>query len=176
MYDIKVEGDHGYRVGTQGLLVHNASVGDSPRPPANATNCVAEVTTATATIFILKNTSKENNFIYGELVEGDEVSFLIENLPADKTGCPGHWLFDKMMGHFGSSVNAVLGNWTYGSNLAKVNSLTLGGSMTVEQAATQTFTGSNAALFGFTKVVIDPNKPPKGTPGHYIDIYLKFTK
>ena len=176
VYNIEVEGVRSYPVGTQGLLVRNALVRETPCPPVGTTNCDAEVTTATATAFILNNTLKTNNFIYGELVNGGEISYIIENLPADKTGCPGYWLFDKMMVHFGSSVNAVQGNWTYGSNLAKVNSLTAGGAMTVEEAAPQTFTGSNAALFGFTKVVIDPNKPPEGTPGNYTDMYLKFTK
>ena len=175
VYDIEVEGT--LLLGwNRGLLVHTASVGEKPRPPAGTTNCDPEVTAATATVFILKNTSKANNFIYEELVNGGEVSYIIENLPADKTGCPGYWLFDKMMAHFGSSVNAVQGNWTYGSNLAKVNTLTAGGAMTVEQAVTQTFTGSNAALLGFTKVVMDPDKPPQGTPGNYTEIYLKFTK
>ena len=48
--------------------------------------------------------------------------------------------------------------------------------MTVEQAATQTFTGTNAALFGFRKVIIDPSRPPQGTPGAYTSVHLKFTK
>ena len=58
-------------------------------------------------------------------------------------------MFLKMMAHFGSGLKAVQGNWTYGSNLATINSLTALPAMTIEQAATQTFTGMNAALFGF---------------------------
>ncbi len=176
VFNIEVDGDHCYRVGEQGLLVHNASVGDMPTPPSGATNCNPTVTTATPTEYILTNCLKAQNFIYGELVAGGEVSYIIENLPADKTGCPGYWMFAQMMMHFGSSVNAVQGNWTYGSNLAKINSLTTGGAMTIEQAAPQTFTGTNAGLFGFTKVVLDPANPPQGTPGAYTKIYLKFTK
>ena len=151
-----------------------ASVGDKPTPPRGNTSCDGIVTIATPTEYILKNRLKAQNFIYGELLAGGEVSYIIENLPADKMGCPGYWIFAQMMAHFGNNVNAVQGNWTYGSNLAKVNSLTAGSAMTIERAATQTFTGTNAALFGFTKVIVDPHNPPQGTPGNYTSIYLKF--
>ena len=99
--------------------MHNASVGDKPTAPSGSTNCDPAVTTATATEYLLKNCLKQQNFIYGELVIGDEVSYIIENLPADKMGCPGYWMFAQMMMHFGSKATAVQGNWTYGSNLAK---------------------------------------------------------
>lgn len=156
--------------------MHLASVGDKPTPPNTSQGCDATVTTATATEYLLANSLKGQNFLYAELVAGGEVSFVIENLPADGTGCPGHWMFAQMMLHFGTQVNAVQGNWTYGSNLAKVNSLTAGSAMTIEQAATQTFTGINAGVFGFANVILDPINPPQGIPGAYTRIHLRFTK
>src|SRR4051794_30983003 len=72
------------------------SVGPVPAP-VGTTNCCPEVRKASATEFELVNPSKQSNFILGELVSGGEVSFIVENLPKDGTGCPGKWMFDQMM-------------------------------------------------------------------------------
>ena len=82
-------------------------------------------------------------------------------------------MFAQMMAHFGGSVTAVQGSWTFGTNLATVNTLTQGG-MTLESAVLQTKTAGYARTAGFTNVTVDPKTA--GTPGAYTAIYVKFTK
>jgi len=106
--------------------VPNASTG-SICGPQNTVDCDPELTKATASEFELRNKKKPRNFVAGEIVSGGQLSFIIENLPNDGKGCPGKWLFDTMMHHFGSSVTGIQGNWTYGVNLATVNNLTAKG-------------------------------------------------
>lgn len=137
-------------------------------------NCDPSIEKATAAEFILKNKRKVHNFVYGELVGGGELSFIIENLPKDGTGCPGWWLFDMMMQHFGASVTAIQGNWTYGDNLAAVNRLTAGSAMILEEAAKQGPTGKYAATWNFTKVGVQPQTT--GTPGNYVRVHVLFKK
>src|SRR4051812_5682416 len=103
----------------QGSSVDNASANPLGFP-AGAVDCESVIETATTTEFLLKNQKKAHNFIWGELVGGGQLSFIVENLPKDGTGCPGRWMFEVMMQHFGSSVTAIQGNWTYGDNLAAV--------------------------------------------------------
>jgi hypothetical protein len=80
--------------------------------PQGVVSCDPEIETATATEFLLKNKKKTLNFIWGELVSGGQLSFIVENLPKDGTGCPGRWMFDVMVQHFGTNVTAIQGNWT----------------------------------------------------------------
>jgi hypothetical protein len=111
VYNFAVEGDYCFRVGQKELLVHKASVGDKPCPPITATMCDPEVTSASPTHFELLNHAKPDNFIEGILVSGGELQFLIENLPKTQptTGCPGYWMFQQMLDHFGASVLAIKG-------------------------------------------------------------------
>ena len=124
VYNIEVEGSHCYRGGESGVLVHNLSTGPIPAP-SGATNCCPEIKKATATQFELVNPSKQSNFIIGELVSGGQLSFIIENLPktTPQTGCPGQWMFQQMMTHFGASVTAIQGNWigALSDNLIAIN-------------------------------------------------------
>jgi hypothetical protein len=143
-------------------------------PPPGTRNCDPEIVAATDVLFLLKNKKKPRNFIWGELVTGGELSFLIENLPKDGTGCPGKWMFEQMMQHFGVRVAAIQGNWTYGDNLATVNQLTAGGVLTLEEAAKQGPTGRYATAWGFTKVEVLPQT--LGSPGHYSQVYVLFKK
>jgi hypothetical protein len=142
--------------------------------PAGSVSCEPDVVTASATEFLLTNKKKPQNFIYGELVSGGQLSFVIENLPKDRTGCPGWWMFEVMMQHFGSSVTAIQGNWTYGDNLVTVNRLTTGGAMTVEEAARQGPTGRYATTWGFNQVQVLPQTT--GAPGSYSRVYVLFQK
>lgn len=141
---------------------------------AAPTDCEPVIETATATIFVLKNSKKPQNFVYGELIAGGELSFIIENLPKDGTGCPGWWMFGERMRHFGGGVTAVQGNWTYGDNLAAVNRLTAGGAMTLETAAALGPTGKYAAAWGFTRIRVLPQT--NGTPGNYSRVHVLFEK
>jgi len=82
-------------------------------------------------------------------------------------------MFETMMNHFGTVVNGIQGNWTYGDNLAIVNSLTASGSV-LEEAAKQGPTGKYAAAWGFCQVQVLPQT--QGTPGKYTCVYVLFKK
>jgi hypothetical protein len=168
--------------------VHKASVGDHPCPPEGTANCEAEVMEASQTAFHLVNPKKPQNYIYGEVDLGGVLDFIVYNLPADKTGCPGRWMFQQMLGHFHAvltTIDAIGGNWSGPStNLIKVNALTAGNAMTLEEAAKRTNTGQYATLdAGYLNTSIlypDPSKPgsmgTRGTPGNYTSVHVRFTK
>jgi hypothetical protein len=82
-------------------------------------------------------------------------------------------MFHQMMRHFGPSVTAIQGNWTYGDNLAKVNLLTAGG-LALKEAARQSFTGKRAADWGFVTVHALPKT--QGIPGQYARVHVLFVK
>ena len=159
------------------MLVPSLSAGPMPAP-SGATDCRPGVKKATASEFELVNPSKPSNFIIGELVSGGQLSFIVENLPkaSPRTGCPGRWMFQQMMTHFGATVTAVQGNWVGASsdNLAAVNRLTAGGAMTVEQAAKQTWTGRRAGDHGFAQVRVVGT--PTGARGRYTRVHVLLTK
>ena len=97
--------------------MHNTRTGPIPAP-AGSTDCFPEITVATATDFELTNTSPaktgpgNSNFILGSVGNG-VLTFVVENLPKTNppTGCPGVWMFNVMMDHFGASVTAIKGTW-----------------------------------------------------------------
>ncbi len=154
-----------------GDVVPNTSKGPIGSPQS-AMDCDPEIRTSTAAEFELRNKIKAGNFIIGELVSGGELSFIIENLPKDGTGCPGKWMFDTMMQHFGSAVNGIQGNWTYGVNLATVNDLTAKGA-SLEEAAKQTYTAMRARDWAFSNVRVVQSM---GSPGSYSRVNVIFTK
>lgn len=139
-------------------------------------SCEPSVEIATPTEFLLRNKKKPQNFICGELVGGGELSFIVENLPKDGMGCPGWWMFGEMMTHFGTAVHAIQGNWISltSDNLIMVNRLTAGGTMSVEDAAKQTWTGLQANRWRFTRVRLVGT--PVGTAGNYSKVHVLFTR
>jgi uncharacterized protein (DUF779 family) len=150
--------------------VSNALVGLIPTP-SGAAKCQPDVRIATATQFELVNPLKHSNFIIAELV-GGRLSFMVENLPKDRTGCPGRWMFDQMMAHFGTSVICVEGNWVgpVSDNLIELNRLTAHG-VPIEEAAKQTWTGRRAIDWHFTQVRIEV---ANGTAGMYTLVVAVF--
>jgi hypothetical protein len=140
-------------------------------PPTGVTACQPTVVAATPTEYVLQNPLKSQNFVWGELVGAGELTFVVENLPKDGTGCPGWWLFEQVIRHFGAAVRAIQGNWTYGDNLAAVNALTAAG-QTVRQAALQTKTGQYASGYNFTVVQLIQ---AVGVPGAFTEIRVLFT-
>jgi hypothetical protein len=142
--------------------------------PEGSTNCHPQVQKATTTEYLLVNPAKPSNFIIGELVSGGQLSFIVENLPKDGTGCPGTWLFKQLMEHFGSSVTAIQGNWVgpTSDNLQKVNQFTATG-MTLEAAAEETGTGKRAKEWGYPQV---EEVNHQGTPGNYARVHVLFKK
>jgi len=167
-----VDGDPCSKFVQKGQQVQNSLTGPTTAP-SDSTNCCPEGTAASLTEFRLENKNKANNFIWGELLIGGMLSFIVENQPADGMVCSGQWLFDQMLTHFGSNVNAILRSWTYGVNLAKVNNLAAGGIVSVEDAAKQTWTRLRAAHWLFTQVEVISTT---GKPGHYINIQVRFRK
>jgi hypothetical protein len=169
-------------------MLVNASVGDNPCPPEGATTCEPTIVEASQTVFHLVNPKKEQNYIYGEVDVSGVLDFLVYNLPADHTGCPGRWMFQQMLAHFQripTTITAIAGNWSgQSTNLVKVNTLTAGNAMTLEDAAKLTNTGQYATLdAGYTNVTIlypDPSQPgsigTRGTPGNYTSVHVRFTK
>jgi hypothetical protein len=157
--------------------VHPASVGPASAP-SNLPGCHPQVNVADPAAFELVNPVRASNFILAEVVNG-ESTFVVENLPrtTPRTGCPGWWLFAVMMDHFqaaGTVIDAVLGNWTYGDNLAAVNRLTGGpNGMTLEQAARQTTTATYAAARQYTNVSV---VSAAGVPGQYTRVRVRFTR
>lgn len=154
-----------------------------PDPPAGTISvppgivaCAPEVRISTANEFYVQNINKVNNFIIGELEQGSQLSFIVENLPKDGIGCPGKWLFDKMMEHYGAAVTAIQGNWvsaTTSDNLIKINQITVAGSQSVDAAAKDTWTGKRAGEWGFVQVEV---LEQIGTPGQYSKVRVLFKK
>jgi hypothetical protein len=177
VYNVQVEGSQANRVGARDVLVLNAT-GTPVSGPSGTTDCCPDIQQATATEFVLVNPSKKSNFVIGELVSGGQLSFVVENLPKTnpQTGCPGRWMFQQMMMHFGTIVTAIQGNWLGASsdNLRAINRLTAAGAMTIEEAAKQTWTGMRAQDYGYAQVRISGT--PMGAPGNYTSVHVVFTK
>jgi hypothetical protein len=144
--------------------------------PAGSTECDPEVRTATTTKFYLQNKKKPNNFIIGELEQGGQLSFIVENLPKDGKGCPGKWMFAKMMEHLGTAVNAIQGNWvsaTTSDNLITINQRTAGGALATQEAAKETWTGKRAKEWGYLQVEV---LEEVGVPGNYSRVRVLFKR
>src|SRR4051812_13076647 len=134
--------------------------------------CDGEILAATDFEFSLKNRLKPGNFIWGILDDRGELVFWVENVPKDGTGCPGWWLFDRMMEHFGDRVVAIQGNWTYGDNLAAVNRLT-GSGVSLESAAVQAPTGRYAAAHGIGRATVIA---AAGVAGAHVSVRVRFER
>ena len=149
------------------------SVGPIPAP-SGTTNCSPKVNRATATEFELHSPAKVSNFIIGELRTGGQLAFIVENLPKDGTGCPGKWMFNEMMNHFGSSVTGVYGFWVgaISDNLKEVNRLTAAG-RPLEEAAKNTWTGKRAADWGYNQVQV---LATEGATGGYTKVHVLFER
>src|SRR5207302_1998830 len=147
----------------------------APCPPSGAVDCEPEVQTATSTLYILQNKKKQLNFIRAEITAMGYFKFYVENLPKDKTGCPGWWLFQVAWDCFVQeqkvTIKGVRGDWTFGDNLKTVNDLTAGNTMTLEEASKQTWTYQQAKSKGFVNYhYLDSD----GNPGQYTDVQVLF--
>ena len=117
--------------------------------------------------FVLSGAGK-NNFIYAELGKNGVIDFAIE--AAKGASIRGRNLFKAMMTHYGPSVKGIAGNWTYGTNLAKVNELTRNG-MSLQKAISHTWTSGQAAKYGFSTARVTE---AIGSPGNYTTIRAVF--
>jgi hypothetical protein len=108
--------------------------------------------------------------IMATLSQAGVLEFGIEAGPASNVR--GTEMFKRMMQHFGNNVKAIQGSWYYGDNLAAVKKFTAAG-LSLEEAATRTWTGKRAAEHGYTKVKI---LEAKGAPGHYTEVKALFER
>lgn len=120
--------------------------------------------------FAMYASPDQSKGIYAALNTDGMIEFVIEAGP--QASPRGHVLFEEMIKHFGTNARGVMGCWTYGSNLVRFNQLTAQG-MSLEQAATATWTGSQAVRHGFTTVVV---LAAQGTPGAYTKVLAEFTR
>jgi hypothetical protein len=157
----------------RGLLVHHASL-PAPCPPSSVTDCEPEAI-GTATAYRLENKKKVRNFINAEITSQGYFKCYVENVPKDNTGCPGWWIFRVAWDYFVNdqqvTIKGVRGDWTFGDNLDTVNALTAGNTMTLEEAAKQTWTYQQAKARNFTTYqFLDSD----GSPGKYTEVQVVF--
>ncbi|MGB8944145.1 MAG: RHS repeat-associated core domain-containing protein [Streptomyces sp.] len=86
------------------------------------------------------------------------LTMMMHNNPQSGSPLRGRQMFDEVMGHFGDRVQGVQGIWVYGDNLGGFNEAVRGGSSLVA-AARDTWTGRQAARYGFNRVRIDEAVP-----------------
>jgi hypothetical protein len=146
-----------------------------PCPAAGVVDCEPDLQAATATVYYLQNKKKKRNFIMADLTATGYFHYYAENLPKDRTGCPGWWLFDVAWDHFvleqNATIQGVRGDWTSGDNLDTVNRLTMGNRITLEDASKQTWTYQQAVKKGFARYrYIDA----QGSPGKYTSVDVVF--
>lgn len=103
-------------------------------------------------------------------------------------GFEGEDQYRKVMEHFAGQFNRIQGHWgqPYSDNLDQANKLTASG-LSLEEAAKLTWSGRQAAKYGYTEVTVDyldladwtPGKGQKGTrgePGDYDQVLVYFSK
>ncbi|MEW2417876.1 ricin-type beta-trefoil lectin domain protein [Streptomyces sp. NPDC046866] len=86
------------------------------------------------------------------------LTMMMHNNPGKGSPLRGKAMFDEVMGHFGDRVQGVQGIWVYGDNLGGFNEAVRGGASLVS-AAKGTWTGRQAARYGFTRARIDEAVP-----------------
>lgn len=151
------------------------SVPAVPCPPASVVDCELELKAATSTVYYLQNKRKQRNFIMADVTGMGYFHCYVENLPKDRTGCPGSWLFQVAWDYFVQeqkvTIRGIRGDWTSGDNLDTVNRLTAGNKMTLEEASKQTWTYQLAKSKGYGQWhCIDA----QGSPGQYTSVDVGF--
>jgi hypothetical protein len=158
-----VEGSVGAGAAVGMIGQSQMSVGRSSQVAGNAPNA------GSRSPFEMRASADGSKGIYGDLNTEDMIEFFIEAGP--QANPRGNVLFKEMIDHFGDTAKGVVGSWTYGDNLAAFNQLTAQG-LSLEEAATKTWTGTQAARNGFTKVEVTA----EGTPGACTRVLAKFTR
>ena len=147
----------------------------TPCPQSIAVDCDPEIKLTTNASFYLQNKKKVKNLIQADLTGKGYFHFYVENLPKDRTGCPGWWLFNVAWDYFTidnqATILGVRGDWTFGDNLDTVNRLTTNHQMTLEDAAKKTWTYEQARKRGYSVFqLIDVDGPP----GNYKEVQVVF--
>jgi hypothetical protein len=146
-----------------------------PVPAVGVVDCEPELQIASSTVYYLRNRKKRRNFIMADITAAGYLHFYVENIPKDKTGCSGSWLFRVAWDYFVQdqkvAIKGVRGDWTSGDNLDIVNRLTAGGRTTLEQASKQTWTYQLAKSKGFSRFQCINTQ---GSPGQYKSVDVVF--
>ncbi len=126
VYNIEVDGDHVYRVGKSGVLVHNMSTPNPPCPPANRSECEPEFAMPpTSSSYWLRNKKRPlDNYIDATITAMGYFHYDVRNDPDNGRGCPGTWLFEQAWMHFTQNnvtIHGIRGDWTFGRNLNTIN-------------------------------------------------------
>jgi hypothetical protein len=175
IYNARVEGDHCWRVGPQGLLVHN--------PPVNP-SIKEDPAQSSATSYRGEDCLDPRFFIEGSVRSGGILSFLVVAELRDGTRSPsgirGQDFFDAMLDHFiaqGTTVSIIEAEWQasnpdWRTNLDAFNKALQAGD-DEKVAATKTPTGVYATRRGYVNV--DPQRlNPPGQKGTYTDVLIHF--
>ncbi|MEG3632018.1 ricin-type beta-trefoil lectin domain protein [Streptomyces poriticola] len=146
-----------------GTTVHNLTVGDvhTYYVLAGATsvlvhNCGVTRGGNESTYSISHDASGSG--VIADLDSDGILTMMMHNNPDRGSPLRGKAMFDEVMGHFGDRVQGVQGIWVYGDNLGGFNEAVRGGASLVS-AAKGTWTGRQAARYGFTRARIDEAVP-----------------
>jgi hypothetical protein len=177
VYNLEVEGDHCYRVGQQGLLVHDMS----------ALNPNIKVTSSptSATTFRTEDGNDSDFFIFGTVGNGVLKFEVVRKLPNKTSTITGREFFDAMWAHLGSKVKVIEGSWDNTNpqrvdNLKRFNQATANPKVPLETAAlVATRTGQWADDLGYSKVTFilldpDPQTGPNAR-GHFTKVIVYFS-
>ncbi len=101
-------------------------------------------------------TDKTYGFKFVAVLENDGTLFLDTELVNTKLGIRSHMhggeLYAQMIQHFGvKNITAIQDIWSRGTNFGQFHA-NLRGRMSVEEAASNTWSGRQAARYGFTKI------------------------
>ena len=100
----------------------------------------------------------------------------VRNEPPDGLGCSGTWLFEQAWRYFEQNnitIHGIRGDWTGGTNLTTINTLTANNQMTVEDAAKHPslWAFQRASSKGYMNVqVLDTI----GSPGNYTSVDVVY--
>lgn len=142
-YNLTVEGLHTYYAvaGATPVLVHNCGV---TRGGNESTYSISHDASGSGVI--------------ADLDSDGILTMMMHNNPDKGSPLRGKAMFDEVMGHFGDRVQGIQGIWVYGDNLGGFNEAVRGGAGLVS-AAKGTWTGRQAARYGFTRARIDEAVP-----------------
>ncbi|MFJ8773889.1 hypothetical protein [Streptomyces microflavus] len=93
-----------------------------------------------------------------DLDSGGTLTMMMHNNPDKGSPLRGKAMFDEVMGRFGDRVQGIQGIWVYGDNLGGSNESARGGTI-LASAAKGSWTGRQAARYGFTRATIDEAVP-----------------
>ncbi|MFD6406910.1 polymorphic toxin-type HINT domain-containing protein, partial [Streptomyces diastaticus] len=148
---------------TQRATVHNLTVADvhtyyavAGATPVLVHNCGVTRGGNESTYSISHDASGSG--VIADLDSDGILTMMMHNNPDKGSPLRGKAMFDEVMGHFGDRVQGIQGIWVYGDNLGGFNEAVRGGAGLVS-AAKGTWTGRQAARYGFTRARIDEAVP-----------------